>query len=71
MLKDGTVRLTFKYNPGENGEAMLMDYVLRETATVVHEEQFGGLVKTVVTLRGGQRPVIITSFPVLHKTEQR
>ena len=65
VLKDGTVKLTFDYNPGENGETMLMDYVLRGAATVVHEEEFGGLVRVVVTLRTGQRPVIITSFPKL------
>ena len=65
VLSDGTVKLTFEYNLGENGEEMLMDYVQRGMATVVHEEEFGSLVRTVVTLRRGQRPVIITSFPVL------
>ena len=65
VLRDGTVKLTFEYNLGENGEEMLMDYVQRGMATVVHEEEFGSLVRTVVTLRRGQRPVIITSFPVL------
>ena len=64
VLSDGTVKLTFEYNLGENGEEMLMDYVQRGMATVVHEEEFGSLVRTVVTLRRGQRPVIITSFPV-------
>ena len=65
VLRDGTVKLTFEYNLGENGEEMLMDYVQRGMATVVHEEEFSSLVRTVVTLRRGQRPVIITSFPVL------
>ena len=61
---DGAVRLTFEYNLGENGESMLMDYVRRETATVVHEGEFGSLVRTIIELRIGQRPVIITSIPV-------
>ena len=65
VLGDGAVKLTFEYNLGENGEAMLMDYVQRGTATVVHEGEFGSLVRTVITLRTGQRPVIVTSFPVL------
>ena len=65
VLGDGAVKLTFEYNLGVNGEAMLMDYVHRGTATVVHEGEFGSLVRSVITLRRGQRPVIITSFPVL------
>ena len=65
VLRDGALKLTFEYNLGKNGESMLMDYVRRGTATVVHEGEFEGLVRTVVTLRTGQRPIIITSFPVL------
>ena len=53
--------MTFKYNLGEEGQAMLMDYVRRGAATVVHGGDFGSLVRTVVVLR----PVTITSFPVL------
>lgn len=53
---DGALRLTFDYNLG--------DYVRRKTATVVHEGEFGSLVKTIIELRIGQRPVIITSIPV-------
>ena len=61
---DGALRLTFDYNLGEHGEAMLMDYVRKGTATVVHEGEFGSLVRTIIELRIGQRPVIITSIPV-------
>ena len=63
VLKDGGVKLIFDYKPGENGEDLLMDYVLRDAATVVHEEEFGSLVRAVVILRDGQRPVIVTSYP--------
>ena len=63
LLQDGGVKLIFDYKPGENGEDLLMDYVLRDAATVVHEEEFGSLVRAVVILRDGQRPVIVTSYP--------
>ena len=49
--------------PGENGEDLLIDYVLKGTATVIHEEKFGSLVRAVVILKDGQRPVIVTSYP--------
>ena len=63
VLKDGGVKLIFDYKPGENGEDLLIDYVLKENATVVHEEKFGSLVRAVVILKDGQRPVIVTSYP--------
>ena len=66
VLKDaGGVKLIFDYKPGENGEDLLMDYVLKENATVVHEGECGSLVRAVVILKDGQRPVIVTSYPKL------
>ena len=44
-LTDGALKLTFEFNLGENGESMLMDYVRRGTATVVHEGEFGSLAR--------------------------
>ena len=41
----------------------MIDYVLKENATVVHEGEFGSLVRAVVILKDGQRPVIVTSYP--------
>ena len=64
-LKDAGVKLIFDYKPGENGEDLLMDYVLKENATVVHEGECGSLVRAVVILKDGQRPVIVTSYPKL------
>ena len=65
VLKDGGVKLIFDYKPGENGEDLLIDYVLKKNATVVHEGELGSLVRAVVILKDGQRPVIVTSYPKL------
>lgn len=63
VLEDGGVKLVFDYKPGENGEDLLIDYVLKKNATVVHEGEAGSLVRAVVILKDGQRPVIVTSYP--------
>ena len=65
VLEDGGVKLVFDYKPGENGEDLLMDYVLKKNAEVVHEGELCSLVRAVVILKDGQRPVIVTSYPKL------
>ena len=65
LKDDGGVKLVFDYKPGENGEDLLMDYVLKKNATVVHEGELCSLVRAVVILKDGQRPVIVTSYPKL------
>ena len=63
LKDDGGVKLVFDYKPGENGEDLFMDYVLKKNAEVVHEGELCSLVRAVVILKDGQRPVIVTSYP--------
>ena len=59
--------IAFDWDLNENGQSIFIDYATRGSDTIIYNDDFPGVIRTVVKLFTDPRepPEIITSYPVL------